>query len=63
MDLNCKPRVYSGGGRDSGGSGFDQPLRGMSAKMVLIPQKIQLVGHWEWTARMATPFIARNQLG
>ena len=31
VDLNCKPQVYSGSGRGGAGSGFDQPLWGISA--------------------------------
>ena len=45
MDLKCKPQVYSGGGGGGAGSGFDQPLRGISIEEVLIPQKIQQAGH------------------
>ena len=32
MDLNCKPRVYSGGGRGGAGSGFDQQFWDISSR-------------------------------
>ena len=37
VNLNCKSRAYSGGGRGGVGSGDELPLQGILAEAVLIP--------------------------